>query len=128
MKVSVKKVKKTWGYELWLANNEEHNYCGKILHINKGHKSSIHYHEKKHETMYVLNGKLKLTLFEECPLGTGDPETMLIGSTQELEAGESIEIKQLIPHQLIAAEDVDVIESSTFHMDSDSKRKGVDWE
>ena len=65
MKVEVKKVEKSWGHELWLANNEEHDYCGKILHINKGHKSSIHYHENKHETMYVLKGELELSLYEK---------------------------------------------------------------
>ena len=30
-----KKVDKEWGYELWLANNEEENYCGKLLYIKK---------------------------------------------------------------------------------------------
>ena len=120
MKVDVKKVEKSWGYELWLANNEEHNYCGKILHINKGHESSIHYHEKKHETMYVLRGKLEVTLL--------DTEMMIVGSVYWLSEGEAIEIDRFVPHRLKAIEDVDIIESSTFHMDSDSKRKGVDWE
>ena len=41
MKQTPKKVQKQWGYELWLANNEENNYCGKILHVNSGHKLSM---------------------------------------------------------------------------------------
>ena len=118
--VPVKKVEKEWGYELWLANNKNHDYCGKILHINKGHESSLHYHEKKHETMYVLKGKLEVMLV--------DTEMGVVGSVHTLREGEAIEIDRCVPHRLYAVEDVDIIESSTFHMDSDSKRKGVDWD
>mgnify|MGYP002884662021 FL=1 len=32
----------------------------KELKMNKGHKCSIQYHEKKKETVYVLSGKLKV--------------------------------------------------------------------
>ena len=28
-----KKVEKEWGYEIWLANDEKEDYCGKILFI-----------------------------------------------------------------------------------------------
>ena len=33
---NVKKVDKPWGYEIWMANNEANDYCGKILFIKKG--------------------------------------------------------------------------------------------
>ena len=56
---AVKKVEKEWGYELWLANNEEENYCGKILFIKKGYQGSMHFHSKKHETFYILEDRLK---------------------------------------------------------------------
>ena len=111
-----KKVDKEWGYELWLANNLEHDYCGKILHIKKGHKSSIHFHCNKHETLYVLNGKLSITLV--------DTEMGIVGSVSTIEEGSSIEVDQFVPHQLEALEDLDLIEVSTFHRDSDSKRVG----
>ena len=32
---NVKKVDKPWGYEIWMANNEANDYCGKILFIKK---------------------------------------------------------------------------------------------
>ena len=55
-----KHVEKRWGSETWFANNEEHNYCGKILHFNKGKKCSWHYHKIKQETFYIQKGKLKI--------------------------------------------------------------------
>jgi quercetin dioxygenase-like cupin family protein len=59
-----KKVDKEWGHELWLANDEKENYCGKLLYIKKGHSSSMHYHSLKHETFYILRGKLELELID----------------------------------------------------------------
>lgn len=52
---------KTWGYELVFANNEE--YCGKKLFVKNGLWSSdgnFHYHKKKDETFFVIEGILKL--------------------------------------------------------------------
>ena len=51
-----KEVEKCWGHEIWLANNKENDYCGKILFIKEGESTSMHYHENKHETFYVLSG------------------------------------------------------------------------
>ena len=51
---SPKKVDKDWGSELWLANNKEFDYCGKILTIKPGKGTSMHFHSNKHETFYIL--------------------------------------------------------------------------
>ena len=108
-----KKVKKQWGYELWLANNEREDYCGKILHIIAGHKFSMHFHASKHETFYILKGC--------CMLGVIDTETAA-QSTIELNEGDCYVIDRLVPHQVEAMTDCDIIESSTFHRDEDSYR------
>jgi len=50
---------KPWGREIWFAHTDE--YAGKILEINKGHRYSLQYHEKKRETQYIFSGKVKLT-------------------------------------------------------------------
>jgi|TARA_R100000005_G_C4908309_1_gene147199 mannose-6-phosphate isomerase len=113
MKQTPKKVQKQWGYELWLANNEENNYCGKILHVNSGHKFSMHFHSDKHETFYILNG--------ECRLRTVNTETT-IQEVTELKQGDCYVIERLVPHQIEAITDCDIIESSTFHRDEDSYR------
>ena len=114
MQINTKTVHKDWGSELWLANNKEHDYCGKILTINPGFSTSLHFHANKHETFYILEGELEIV--------TVDTET-----TQEsiycLMAGDSFEINPLIPHRLCATgEPVKFIEISTFHEDSDSYR------
>ena len=56
-------VKKPWGHEeIWAETDK---YLGKILYINKGHRLSLQYHEKKIETIRVLQGKLLLILQEK---------------------------------------------------------------
>ena len=111
--LKVKTVRKTWGHELWLANNRDEDYCGKILHINAGHGSSMHYHMNKHETFYVLKGELKLEL-----LDTTDGERTLM----KLSEGDTYVIERGQPHRLNASVDTDIIEISTFHKDEDSHR------
>ena len=111
---TVKKVEKDWGYELWLANNEEENYCGKILFIKKCYQGSMHFHSEKHETFYILEGKLRVDT-----LNTETTEK----SVDILNEGDTFVLDRLKPHQLIAHEgDVKFIEISTFHRDSDSYR------
>lgn len=56
----VKIVPKPWGRETWFALNRR--YCGKIIVIRKGHRLSFAYHKFKHETIYILRGRLSLTL------------------------------------------------------------------
>ena len=111
---SVKKVDKSWGYELWLANNEKENYCGKILYINPGYAGSMHFHAKKHETFYILEGTLKVDVL--------NPENAE-KTTHLLEEGETFVLDRLTPHQLFATDKpVKFIEISTFHDDADSYR------
>ncbi len=51
-------VEKPWGYEeIWA---ETPRYVGKVLHINKGHRLSRQYHEKKEETIRVMQGVLTI--------------------------------------------------------------------
>ncbi len=91
-----KVVEKPWGREIWIADEPE--YGGKILEIKKGYSTSVHYHEKKKETIYVDKGKLKVK--------SGDKEYVL-------EEGEAVTIRPFTVHQLIALEDVRLIEVST---------------
>jgi len=104
------KVKKGWGYELWIHNDED--YCGKILHINVGKKCSLHFHLKKKETFYLQKGKILLTII----YNDGEKSTYI------LDVGDSMEISRGLVHQMEALEDSDIIEFSTQHFDSDSYR------
>ena len=109
-----KHVEKRWGSETWFANNLEHNYCGKILEIKKGKKTSMHFHIDKHEAFYILEGSLRVDYIDT---KIGDKCTIFVPQ------GASMEMPQGVPHSLIAHKvDVRLIEASTYHRDSDSYR------
>ena len=89
-------VEKPWGREIWVAMENE--YGGKILEIKKGFTTSLHYHTKKKETMFVLDGVLRVYTPKE---------------TYELNSGESITVEPGDVHRLEAVTDVRLIEFST---------------
>ena len=112
--MKAKFVEKEWGHEIWMANNEHEDYCGKILHINQGCSSSMHFHMNKHETFYVTDGTLQVILIDT-EQGKQHHHFVREGDTFEIDRGQ--------PHQLIAYDgEVEFIEISTFHKNSDSKR------
>lgn len=51
-------IPKPWGRELLLSLND--NYAVKILEVKEGGVLSLQYHEKKHETLFVLEGKAEI--------------------------------------------------------------------
>jgi quercetin dioxygenase-like cupin family protein len=110
-----KRVEKNWGYELIFANDEANNYCGKILHLYQGHKFSMHFHDIKCETFYILNGKVQVSLLD---LTSKNGNI----SVHTLNAGDCLDLPRLQPHQVEAIEESDIIEASTFHRDEDSYR------
>lgn len=57
-KETIKTVPKVWGREVWVVNCEK--YCGKLLYLDKGAVSSMHYHKEKQETFYALSGQTGL--------------------------------------------------------------------
>lgn len=105
-------VKKGWGYEKIIVNNNE--YCGKILHFNKHKKCSYHTHILKLETFYLQFGKVLLKL------GTSDN----IENAREvvLNPGDKIDIPRGTRHQIIALEESELFEFSTQHFEEDSIR------
>ena len=56
-------VPKPWGREEIFAENER--YAGKLLYLSGGHSLSLQYHERKDETLYVLEGDVLLEVEEE---------------------------------------------------------------
>ena len=54
----VSMLKKPWGYEELLEYNK--NYSLKKLFMKADNCCSLQYHNFKHETIYVLSGKLKI--------------------------------------------------------------------
>ena len=87
-----KRVDKDWGHEIWMANNEKENYCGKILYIKFAHSTSMHFHQKKHETFYILEGALDIEIIDTI---TTDKYVKTINE------GEVFVLDRLIPQRLV---------------------------
>jgi mannose-6-phosphate isomerase len=98
-------VQKPWGYEIWYAWTDI--YVGKIIHVNKGHKLSLQYHNEKDETSYLLTGKMLLTK-------GATVETITV---TEINQGHQWRNRPLEIHTIEALEDSDVLEVSTPHLD-----------
>ena len=104
-KRKITRVEKPWGYELIWAKTKD--YVGKMLHIKKGHKLSLQYHQVKEETIFVQSGKM-LFIFEN-DQGVLEEIEMLPGEAHHIPTGKT--------HRMIAVEDTDVFEVSTPHLD-----------
>ena len=106
---------KGWGYELWISNTK--NYCGKILHFNKGKKCSTHYHKIKDETFYLLSGQMEILLSDSL-------EEYEKGNTSKIimNPGDIIHIWLKRVHQMKALEESELLEISTQHFEEDSYR------
>jgi len=99
-------IKKPWGHEeIWAETDK---YCGKILYIQAGHRLSLQYHEKKTETIRVIQGTLLLTL----------QDSKGIRFDRKLQAGESYHVSTGTIHRFGAGDhDVVIVEVSTTELD-----------
>lgn len=102
---NVIKIDKPWGYERHLEINE--NYVVKELFMKEGNSCSLQYHNKKHETFYVLKGRLKFYV------GPSKDNLNIIF----LEPGEHYTIEPLVVHRMEAVVDSLYLESSTNFLD-----------
>ena len=100
-----RRIEKPWGYEIWWAATD--HYVGKILHVNKGHRLSLQYHEQKDETSYVLTGRLILV--------QGTSEDNLTERT--VSVGDVWRNRPGTIHTIEALEDSDVLEASTPYLE-----------
>jgi mannose-6-phosphate isomerase-like protein (cupin superfamily) len=66
--------------EFWVANEEEAGYCGKFLLVEDGQTCPCHRHEIKHETFFVMKGRVRMVVDgEERILSEGDLLVMPAG-------------------------------------------------
>ena len=99
------KIEKPWGYEIWYAWTDQ--YVGKIIHVNKGGKLSLQYHNEKDETSYLLKGRLLLTK---------GPNSDNLTIT-EIGEGHMWRNRPGEIHTIEGLEDSDVLEVSTPHLE-----------
>lgn len=105
-RVDVRHVPKPWGHETIWAHTDR--YVGKILHITAGQALSVQYHERKDETVFLLQGEMNYWV--QLP---GDTELR----DQRLTAGQSFRITPGTIHYMEAITDCDVLEASTPELD-----------
>jgi mannose-6-phosphate isomerase len=97
-------VPKPWGREEIFAENER--YAGKLLHLSPGHSLSLQYHERKDETLYVLEGEVILLVGTE-----GDMNEI------RLKPGESYRIRPGTRHRMSAEIPCVLVEVSSPELD-----------
>lgn len=104
---------KPWGHEIWFAHTEK--YAGKILHVKKGHRLSLQYHERKMETQYVYKGKIKLIHGTLKPDQSANGEQNL--NEKILDQGQKFDIEPQTLHRIEALEESEIFEVSTPELD-----------
>ena len=100
----LKIVEKPWGREIWVAHTDK--YALKIIEFNKGKRSSLQYHNKKVEHIYIDAGVLRA---DEMIDGKLVSQVYRPGSVIHNPAGKQ--------HRIEAIEDVRLIEVSTPELD-----------
>jgi mannose-6-phosphate isomerase-like protein (cupin superfamily) len=105
-RVEVRHVPKPWGHETIWAHTDR--YVGKILHVTAGQALSVQYHERKDETVYLLQGEMKYWV--QLP---GETELR----DQRLTTGQSFRITPGTIHYIEAITDCDILEASTPELD-----------
>lgn len=101
-------VEKPWGSEEVFAETDL--YVGKILTVRAGHALSLQYHERKDETMRVLDGSMELHLGRT-------PELSSELEVRRMEAGDACRIPPRVVHRVVALTDVRILEVSTPELD-----------
>jgi len=96
----VERVDKPWGHELRFARTDR--YAGKVLFIRAGQQLSLQYHERKHESLFVQQGRMELVL------GRG-PDRRI----ERVEAGAAWTIPPGTVHRFRAVTDCLLFEVST---------------
>lgn len=121
------KVKKPWGYELWI-NGDKSKYVLKEIMIKKNFQTSLQYHRKKTETNMIFNGKAKLVYRRR--------KAKILKNTSKkdlsninLNSISLVDVKPYNLHRIKALTDIKLYETSTNHLDDvvrimdDSNRK-----
>ena len=98
-------IKKPWGQEELIEINDK--YMMKKLIMNEGHRCSTQFHNLKKETIYVLSGKLKISI-------GANLESL---KANIYKSGDTITIPPKIIHRMEAIEDSIYLEASTPEME-----------
>jgi len=99
-----RRVEKPWGHELIWAHTDR--YVGKIIVVEAGRRLSLQRHAVKDESIFVMTGRLRLTLEDETgaigvmELGPGDHRHVPTGRVHRFEAVERTELMEISTPEL----------------------------
>jgi mannose-6-phosphate isomerase len=99
--LSMQLIEKPWGSEEIIEINE--HYMVKKLIMSKGHRCSLQYHRQKQETIYMLSGRLRISI--------GRDQASL--QARDYLPGESMTISPGAVHRMEAVENSVYLEAST---------------
>lgn len=97
------RVNKPWGYELILSPPEGTPITSKILHLNKGARFSLQYHDEKEEILTLISGDAMLHIEDE----SGTMRQV------KMEEKKGYLIRPMQKHRCEGITDCDILESST---------------
>jgi len=125
--MSIKKVTKHWGYELWIADGSATPYASKRILFKAGNRTSLQVHEYKIETNYVLSGtgvlhrsKEPLDIAKFLEHGMTSKQVEEYESTFEvidLKEGVVFNVTPGYVHRVMATTDLEFMETSTTELD-----------
>jgi len=125
--MSIKKVNKHWGFELWIADGTKTPYASKRILFKSGNRTSLQVHEFKIETNYVLSGTgLLHRSYEPLDIEKFKREGMTSKQVEEYESSfEVINLSEGVVfnvspgyvHRVIATTDLEFMETSTTELD-----------
>ena len=101
----MKYIPKPWGSEELIEINDK--YMFKRLTMKKGNRCSLQYHNKKHETIYVISGILSIE--------TGNSQHSLVSKIYK--SNDSLALSPGVIHRMEAIEDCIYLEASTPEID-----------
>lgn len=108
MNFEKQRIEKPWGHEVIWAVTETGQ--GKIIALNQGCKTSLHYHEKKDESFYLYSGQMKFFTDSYESLEKDESETKKMIT---MRAGDCWRVKPKILHRMEAITHCVIFEMST---------------
>jgi mannose-6-phosphate isomerase-like protein (cupin superfamily) len=100
----IRRVEKPWGHELIWAHTDR--YAGKVIVIETGRRLSLQLHNHKDESVYVIDGRLRLHLENGAgamgarDLGPGDHAHIPVGRRHRFEALERVSLIEVSTPEL----------------------------
>ena len=109
------KVKKPWGYELWI-NEDKSNHVLKEIFIKKIFKTSLKYHNFKSETNLLYNGIAELFYKKNSKIKNLNVQKKDIGKIR-IKKYSTMHVTPKVLHRIKAVTDIKLFEASTNFLD-----------